>query len=157
MDMNPETAKKLDEKVIFIQQDCSATWNVPDASLDLVFTSNFFEHLPDKASLSRTLAEAFRCLKPGGTLIALGPNINVVEGRYWDFWDHYLPLTEKSLSEGMSLAGFKIREVVPRFLPYTMVGAPRYPLWLLTVYLRLPFFWRIFGEQFLVVAARPAS
>jgi len=66
MDLNPSTCQKLDQGVAFLQQDCSARWNLPDNTLDLVFTSNFFEHLPDKSSLNLTLAESFRCLKPGG-------------------------------------------------------------------------------------------
>jgi SAM-dependent methyltransferase len=125
-----------------------------DEVLDLVFTSNFFEHLPDKASLARTLAEIRRCLKPGGRLVALGPNIKFLHGQYWDFWDHYLPLTELSLAEGLAVAGFGIERVVGRFLPYKMSSGPPYPLLLLRLYLRLPLLWRLFGRQFLVVALK---
>lgn len=46
----------------------------------------FFEHLPDKAHLLRTLGQIRRCLKPGGCLIAMGPNIKYLPGRYWDFF-----------------------------------------------------------------------
>src|SRR5690349_4707454 len=74
MDLNPNTARILAPEVKFLQQDCSAPWALPEASLDVVFTSNFFEHLPDKASLGRTLDQALRCLRPGGRLIAMGPN-----------------------------------------------------------------------------------
>lgn len=155
MDLNPRTQQHLAPEVRFLQQDCSMTWPLPDGELDLVFTSNFFEHLPDKPTLGRTLEQAFRCLKPGGRLIAMGPNIRFTGGRYWDFWDHYLPLTEASLSEGLTTRGFRIEECLPRFLPYTMVGRPRHPLWMLSLYLRLPFLWRWCGGQFLVVAAKP--
>src|ERR1700743_979831 len=51
MDLNPTTAKCLDASVTFCQQDCSKEWQLPANSLNVVFTSNFFEHLPDKASL----------------------------------------------------------------------------------------------------------
>jgi SAM-dependent methyltransferase len=155
MDLNPRTQQHLAPEVRFLQQDCSMPWPLPDGELDLVFTSNFFEHLPDKPTLGRTLEQAFRCLKPGGRLIAMGPNIRFTGGRYWDFWDHYLPLTEASLSEGLTTRGFQIEECLPRFLPYTMVGRPRHPLWMLSLYLRLPFLWRWCGGQFLVVAAKP--
>ena len=123
-------------------------WALPDQVLDLVFTSNFFEHLPDKAALARTLAETRRCLKPGGRLVALGPNIKFLPGQYWDFWDHYLPLTELSLAEGLAAAGFSLERAVARFLPYTMSAGPRYPLALLRLYLRLPVLWRVFGRPF---------
>jgi SAM-dependent methyltransferase len=155
MDLNPNSPAHLAPGIQFIQQDCSAPWPLGDRELDVVFTSNFFEHLPDKTTLGKTLEQAFRCLKSGGRLIALGPNIRFTGGRYWDFWDHYLPLTDVSLCEGLKTRGFKIEESHPRFLPYTMVGGPQYPLWMLSLYLRLPFLWRLRGQQFLVVARKP--
>jgi SAM-dependent methyltransferase len=155
MDLNPNSKQHVLPEVQFIHQDCSARWPLPQGELDTVFTSNFFEHLPDKNTLGRTLEEAFRCLKPGGNLIALGPNIAFIGGRYWDFWDHYLPLTEASLSEGLVARGFRIEICHPRFLPYTMVGSPQYPLWMLKVYLDQPLLWRLAGKQFLIVARKP--
>lgn len=155
MDLNPRTKENLAEEVTFLEQDCSMTWPIEEGKLDLVFTSNFFEHLANKTALGRTLDQAFRCLKPGGRLIAMGPNIKCTQGRYWDFWDHYLPLTELSLSEGLTVRGFEIEQCRARFLPYTMVGARQYPPWCVALYLRLPLLWRWKGEQFLVVARKP--
>jgi hypothetical protein len=122
--------------------------------LDLVFTSNFFEHLPDKAALGSTLDQARRCLKSGGKLIAMGPNIKFLPGAYWDFWDHYLPLTEASMAEGLRVHGFDVLRCLDRFLPYTMAHGPQYPLILLKMYLRMPLAWRFFGKQFLAVARK---
>lgn len=155
IDLNPDSAAMFTSGVKFFRQDCSQTWPLPDNTLDAVFTSNFFEHLPDKATLGRTLEQARRCLKPGGRLVALGPNIKYLPGAYWDFWDHYLPLTELSLSEGLRNRGFNVARCYARFLPYTMAGGPQYPLLLLRVYLRLSVAWRFFGKQFLVVAVKP--
>jgi SAM-dependent methyltransferase len=154
MDLNPKTKEHLEPGVRFLEQDCSMRWPLADGELDLVFTSNFFEHLANKTALGRTLEQAFRCVKPGGRLIAMGPNIKFTEGRYWDFWDHYLPLTETSLSEGLVTRGFEIEQCHGRFLPYTMVGARRYPLWCVAAYVRLPWLWRWKGEQFLVIAKK---
>jgi SAM-dependent methyltransferase len=72
MDMNPDTARFLDPEVRFIQQSCCEPWPVSSNTLDLIFTSNFFEHLPDKNSLKQTLQQAYQALKPGGTLIIQG-------------------------------------------------------------------------------------
>jgi len=155
MDLNPNSAQHLAAEVRFVPQDCSARWPFTDDELDVVFTSNFFEHLPDKSTLGRTLDEAFRCLKPEGRLIAVGPNIRFTGGRYWDFWDHYLPLTDASLAEGLTVRGFQIDRCHARFLPYTMVGGPQYPLWMVAAYVRFPFLWRLRGQQFLVVARKP--
>lgn len=154
MDLNPESATRLAEGVRFVHQDCTEPWPLEEDSLDVVFTSNFFEHLADKATLGRTLHEARRCLRPGGRLICLGPNIRYLPGAYWDFWDHHLPLTDRSLCEGLELAGFHIERCVPRFLPYTMARRRNPPLWTLALYLSVPPAWRILGRQFLVVATK---
>ena len=155
MDLNPDAWKYLAPSVQFLDQDCASPWQLENATLNVVFTSNFFEHLPDKGALGQTLGEIFRCLAPGGKLIAIGPNIKYLAGEYWDFWDHYLALTEKSLSEGLINRGFEIRECVGKFLPYTMVDQRQYPGVFLKLYLRLPLAWSIFGKQFLVVATKP--
>ena len=154
MDLNPDMPRRVERDVNPLLQDCSSPWQLPDDSLDAVFTSNFFEHLPDKAALGRTLDQARRCLKPGGRLIALGPNIKYLPGAYWDFWDHYLPLTELSLREALESRAFTIQQCVGRFLPYTMAGGPQYSLWCLKLYLRLPFLWWLGGRQFLVIACK---
>ncbi len=154
MDLNPDADRFLGDDVTLIEQDCSAPWQLEDQSLDVVFTSNFLEHLLDKAALSRTLLQAQRCLRIGGRFIAMGPNIRHVAGRYWDFFDHHLPLTERSLAEGLRTCGFDTIRTEDRFLPYTMVNAPRYPLFLLRAYLGMPFAWKLMGGQFLVVAEK---
>jgi SAM-dependent methyltransferase len=155
MDMNHAAGEKLDDNVQFFLQDCSEPWNgIPENSLDLVFTSNFIEHLPNKAAVARTLSETYRCLKPGGTFIAMGANIKHVPGRYWDFWDHQIPFTEKSLSEGLRANGFSIELCKGRFLPYTMSSGRQYPIICVKIYLALPFLWRVFGGQFLIVARK---
>jgi len=151
MDLNPTTGQILAPGIHFLQQDCSKEWPLPENSLDVVFTSNFFEHLPDKRSLAATQTQAHRCLKPGGRLIAMGPNVKFLPGAYWDFWDHHLALTELSLGEGLQNLGFDIELSYARFLPYTMVRSPEYPLIFLRAYLAIPFAWRLLGKQFLVI------
>jgi hypothetical protein len=66
-------------------------------------------------------------------------------------------LTDASLGEALRLAGFTVTQAIPRFLPYSMVGGPRYPLVLLRLYLALRPAWALFGRQFLLVAEKPAQ
>jgi SAM-dependent methyltransferase len=157
MDLNPATSEQATPGITILQQDCAAAWPLADSALDAVFTSNFLEHLPDKAAVSTVLGHAYRCLKPGGHLVALGPNVKYVPGEYWDFFDHYVPLTDLSLAEAMRLQGFEIVRRVDRFLPYTMSDGRQYPIWALRCYLATPAVWRWFGKQFLVVARKPAA
>lgn len=155
MDLNMDVSDYLDKDVEFLFQDCSSEWQLPPDMLDVVFSSNFFEHLSSKAHLLRTLRQVFRCLKPGGSLIAMGPNIKYVPGTYWDFFDHQVILSEASLGEALEITGFTLQHVKDRFLPYTIVNVRQYPLWLVRLYLAVPFAWRLFGKQFLIVAQKP--
>jgi SAM-dependent methyltransferase len=155
MDLNPDASKHASAGVVIFQQDCSQPWPIPEGGLDVIFTSNFFEHLPDKVALENTLRHAFMSLKSGGRLIAMGPNIKYVHGAYWDFYDHYVPLTELALAEVLKKCGFLIEAAKPRFLPYTMSTGRNYPTWMLRAYLKLPIVWPVFGRQFLVIASKP--
>lgn len=154
MDLNPDSVMKAAQGVEVLTQSCSQPWALPDESLEVVFTSNFFEHLETKRELRETLLQARRCLRTGGRIVALGPNIRYLAGSYWDFYDHYLPLTELSLGEVLTETGFTVEEQVPRFLPYTMSQGRQAPLWMLRAYLKLPFVWPILGRQFVVVARK---
>ena len=145
---------RLDEDVIFHLHDCSTAWPTAEGSIDVVFTSNFLEHLRTKIDLTACLSEAHRTLRPGGMFIAMGPNIRLVDGAYWDFFDHYLPLSERSIGEALQLSGFDVELSRAAFLPYTMSEGRQFPLWMLRAYLRLPFTWRYFGKQFVVVARK---
>jgi len=157
MDLNPDVHERAGKGVRVIQQDCSAPWPLPDAELDAVFTSNFLEHLPDKEALRRTFSHAYRCLRSGGRFIAMGPNIKYTQGAYWDFFDHYVELTELSLAEGLSNSGFRIEKQLGRFLPYTMSHGRQYPIWTLKLYLTIPAVWPLFGKQFLVIGVKPGG
>lgn len=154
MDLNPTSVGQAAPGVKVLLQNCAEPWALPDDSLDVIFTSNFFEHLSAKTDLRDTLLQVRRCLKPGGRIIAVGPNVRYLAGAYWDFCDHHLPLTERSLGEVMAETGLTVEEQIPRFLPYTMAHGKRRPLWALRLYLKLKFVWPLFGKQFLIVAKK---
>jgi SAM-dependent methyltransferase len=154
MDMNPLARERLGPGIQFIEQDCSLPWELAESSLDIIFTSNFLEHLPSKKSLSDMLGQAYRCLRKGGRIVALGPNVRFVGGAYWDFWDHHLPLTDAAIGEALAVQGFTVEESVDRFLPYTMVNQRHFPAALVSLYLKIPIAWKVFGKQFLVVGRK---
>ena len=154
MDFNPDAGRRLSKEIHFIHQDCSTEWQIQSDSLDIVFTSNFLEHLPDKAHVEYTISEAYRCLKHEGLIICLGPNIKYVSGTYWDFWDHYIPITELSLSEILKVKGFSIQLNIPRFLPYSKSNGRTPPLFILKLHLKIPILWPLLVKQFLVAGKK---
>jgi SAM-dependent methyltransferase len=153
-DLNPDTPRFLDPDVIFHATDAAHVRDIADDSIDVVFASNFLEHLPDKAALSSVFAEVLRVLRPNGRFLILGPNIRYAPGAYWDFYDHHLPLTHNSLAEGLAIHGFRPEIVIDRFLPYTTKSTlPAHPL-LISLYLKIPIVWPLLGKQFFVVAKK---
>ena len=143
------------QEVIAPSHELSA--HVPASSVDVVFCSNFFEHLPDKPTFLATLKEIFTVLRPGGRLLVLQPNIRYVGGAYWDFLDHHLPLTHITLAEAAQSVGFEVVEVIPRFLPYTTRSAIPQSPWLVRLYLAVRPVWWIMGQQTWLVARKPGG
>ena len=75
-----------------------------------------------------------RVLRCGGHLIALGPNLRFLGGKYWDFWDHYTEITDLLLVEVLENLDFADRGSIPEvpavhdtFVP-PEVGTARTPL-----------------------------
>jgi hypothetical protein len=85
--------------------------------------------------------------------MVLQPNIRLTGPAYWDFVDHKVALTEKSLVEAAELAGFQTEVLIKRFLPYTTKGRLPVSRTLAAVYLRVPPAWRVFGKQTLYVGS----
>ncbi len=139
---------------VFVPSDLLSTKVAPD-SVDVVFCSNFLEHLPNKETFLTTLAEIRTVLRPGGRLLVLQPNIRLVGGAYWDFVDHHLPLTDRTLVEACESLGFEVVEVIPRFLPYTTRSRiPQSPR-LVRLYLAFRPAWWLLGRQTWFVARKP--
>ena len=128
---------------------------LPNDSFDVAFFSNYLEHLPSTEAVLEQLRVTFAVLKPGGRVLIMQPNIRLIGGAYWDFNDHQTALSEKSLAEAATMAGFKTRQVITRFMPYTTKGRmPQHPL-LVRAYLKFPPAWLLLGKQTLYVGEKP--
>ena len=156
VDLNPDVSRFAAADVQVLNASCTAIDRLESNSVDVVFMSNFLEHLPSKQMVLDTFREAFRILRAGGRIVVLQPNIRFLPGEYWDFFDHHTPLTDRSLVEGVQLAGFEPEYVVPRFLPYTTKSRLPKSAWLVRLYLKMPWFWPLFGKQAFVVATKRA-
>lgn len=170
VDLNPDTRLAAAPGVEVLPTRSTDLAAVADGAVDFVFSSHFLEHLSGVAELQATLAEVHRVLSPQGRFLVLMPNLRAVGARYFDFLDHTLPLTDRSLVEALRLAGFEVDEVLERFVPYAdnPAGRPGRARvgggWLtperfavgMRWYLRLPWTWRLLGGQ-MFVSARPVA
>jgi dolichol-phosphate mannosyltransferase len=154
VDLNPDSKNHLEPGIEFHQADATRLSMIADESVDVVFSSNFMEHLPDKGAVEGMIDEVFRILRRGGHFIALGPNVRVLPGDYWDFWDHHVAISDRSLTELLETRGFQVTDAVPRFLPYTTRSSLPQAPWLVRLYLAFPPMWRVLGGQFLIRAEK---
>jgi ubiquinone/menaquinone biosynthesis C-methylase UbiE len=153
VDINTDTRQRAATGVEVILNPTTDLSLVPDQNVDVVFVSNFFEHLT-RDDIVKTLRETYRVLKSGGRFLILQPNIRFVQKDYWMFFDHITPIDDRALAEALEIVGFKIRELRPRFLPYTTKSRLPKSLFLLRLYLKLPFLHRILGGQAFVYAEK---
>lgn len=151
-----DVSRYLSSTVHFVQSDGLVLDRVlPTATFDVVFTSNYLEHLASAEQVIEQLAVVRNLLRPEGVVMILQPNIRLVGGAYWDFIDHKVALTERSLSEAAELVGLETTRVIKRFLPYTTKSRmPQHPL-AARLYLAFPPAWLLLGKQTLYFARRP--
>ena len=154
VDLNEDTLRLARPDVTVLQTASTDLSPLAGESLDLVFTSNFFEHLPDKTAMAQTLDEIWRVLKPTGRTMILQPNIKYSYREYWDFYDHHIPISHLSMVEALASHGFEPVVVIPRFMPYTTKCAlPQGPFFV-RLYLMFPPAWRILGRQMFILAEK---
>jgi 2-polyprenyl-3-methyl-5-hydroxy-6-metoxy-1,4-benzoquinol methylase len=151
-----DVRQHLETGVRFVRSDGLSLLDVlPESSVDVVFMSNYLEHLPSADAVIDQLKVAACLVRPGGRVIVLQPNIRLVGGSYWDFLDHKTALTEKSLLEASETAGLDTEHLIVRFLPFTTKSRfPQNP-WLVRAYLAFRPAWWLLGRQTLLVARRP--
>lgn len=145
----------LPDDVQFVQASgLELAARLPAARFGTIFMSNYLEHLDSSDAVIDQLRIAAGLLRPGGRVIVLQPNIRLVGPRYWDFIDHRVALTERSLLEAAELAGLGTVDLITRFLPYSTKGRlPTAPA-LVRAYLAFRPAWWLMGKQTLFVGER---
>lgn len=141
--------------VRFLQSDGLLLGEVaPNNYFDVVFMSNYLEHLDAAETVIEQLRVVRRLLRVGGQVIVLQPNIKLVGNAYWDFIDHRVALTDESLVEAATFAGFETVDLIRRFLPYSVKGRLPTSARLVRAYLGFRPAWWLMGRQTLYVGVR---
>lgn len=124
---------------------------IPDGTVDYVFSSNCFEHVP-QSDLVACLAQLRRIMKPGAALTILQPNFRYCVREYFDDYTHVSVYTDRALGDLLEANEFRVTRCRPRFLPLTLKGRlPVHPL-LIRLYLLSPI--KPLAKQMLVCARR---
>lgn len=153
LDLNPEVATFANKGVEVIIAQSTNMSAIKDEFCDIIFASNFFEHL-SKADITQTIKEAYRILKKNGKFLILQPNIRFCYKDYWNFFDHVTPLDDLSVIEVLEIEGFKVIESRPKFLPFAVKSKlPKVPF-LIRLYLRIPLLQYLFGKQAFICAQK---
>ncbi len=128
---------------------------VETSSVDRVFISNFFEHVPREVIVS-TLDEVHRVLRPTGKVMVLQTNVRYCGKDSWMVLDHITPVDDRALVEAFKATGFDVELNIPRFLPYTTKSRLPSGPGLVKLYLKVPLAWKVMGAQAFMVG-RPTA
>lgn len=150
-----DVSAHLPSDVRFVQADgLSLRAVLPPGSFDLVFMSNYLEHLPSADVVIQQLRIVRDLLSTDGQVLILQPNIRLVGGSYWDFLDHRTALTEKSLAEAAETAGLVTVDMITRFMPYTTKSRWPQHRAFVRAYLAFRPAWYVLGRQTLYLGRR---
>jgi SAM-dependent methyltransferase len=121
-------------------------------TFDVVLASNLLEHFSADAAAS-VVGDVAGVLRGGGRFVIIQPNFRHAARQYFDDYTHRSVFTDVSLPALLRSKGFRVDQVKPRFLPYSMREA-RIPIrpWLVKAYLLSPI--KPLAGQMLVVATK---
>ena len=119
--------------------------------VDIVFSSNFLEHL-SLIECQELLRKVMQVLNNGGLIILMQPNYRYCYKNYWDDFTHKTPFSHTSLTELLLSEGYKIKKCYRKFMPLTLNSSLAFLSFLVPIYLRSPF--KPMASQMLIVAEK---
>lgn len=148
LDISSAVKYYINKDVFFIAKPSTSLEDIPTNTLDVVFSSNLFEHL-DRSQLDQTMKGVKRSLKNGGVLILVGPNFRYAYREYFDDYTHKTIYTHVSLADLMYEYGFMPIKIMPKFLPLSLKSRLPKSYILTKMYLNSPF--KPMGKQMLLI------
>ncbi|HME71835.1 MAG TPA: class I SAM-dependent methyltransferase [Myxococcota bacterium] len=150
-DLNPEMAVFAAPEVELRTTDATTLPGIEPESVDLVFASNFLEHL-NQHELDALLPRIRSVLSPRGRLILIQPNYRLCADRYFEDPTHRTKFDDASIVNLLAAHALRVVRVEPALLPFSMRS--RLPQWacLTRLYLRSPI--KPLAAQMYVVAER---
>ena len=139
-DLNPDMRAHAAPDVDFRVGDATTLPDLGPGTVDLVFASNFLEHL-ESVHIDRTLARIYEVLKVGGKVVLLQPNYRLCAQHYFDDPTHRTALSDQDLANRLCSKGIFPLRIIPGLLPFSMKSVSVVPKWrvLVRAYLAMPF------------------
>lgn len=150
-DLNPEMSRYAGRDVQLRITDAIALPGVDPDSADLIFASNFLEHL-EQAQLAILLPRVRESLSARGRFIVLQPNHARCADHYFDDPTHVTIFSDANLGEIFERHGLRMLKLVPGFLPFSMNSRLPKSAVLTRVYLHSP--WKPLAAQMYAVAGK---
>jgi hypothetical protein len=136
-EFNSKMKLYANNNITFIEKDVIFIDEQGNSTADLVFASNFLEHI-DRKTLTILMPKIYNVLKQGGKLVLIQPNYNLCKKKYFDDITHKTIFDDKSIRYFLKYYGFIVNKVIPGFLPFQMkLKLPKFPI-LVRMYLTLP-------------------
>jgi SAM-dependent methyltransferase len=131
--------------------DASLLTGIEPDSADVIFASNFLEHLTEP-QLDALLPRIRTALSARGRFIVLQPNYARCAEHYFDDPTHVTVFTDESLPATFARHGLRVSKLVPGLLPFSM-NSPLPKSGILTrLYLLSP--WKPLAAQMYAVASK---
>ncbi len=136
-EINPDMKRWAGADIEMRCENALSVGGMDDASVDLVFASNFLEHLDEK-DLDKLIPRIYKVLRPAGKLVLLQPNYRLCKDHYFDDPTHLTVFSDEKMGEFLGEYGFSINKIIPGFLPFSMKSRlPKWPFWV-RLYLASP-------------------
>lgn len=150
-DLNPEMAQFAAPEVELRTGEATTLPGIDPESVDLVFASNFLEHLGQEEL--DVLLPRIRCvLAPGGRLILIQPNHRLCADRYFEDPTHQTIFDDASIVKLLATHAFRVIRLEAGVLPFSMRSRLPRSGCLTRLYLRSPI--KPMAGQMYVVAER---
>lgn len=150
-ELNPDRAKFASPDVEFRCGDAIQLVKEIDETVDMVFASNFLEHLSYE-QLDVLLPGIYSILNNNGKFVILQPNYLLCQHSYFNDETHRTIFSDENIKPFLEKFRFEILKLIPGLLPFSMKSRlPKWPL-LVRLYLNSPF--RPYAAQMYIVAQK---
>jgi SAM-dependent methyltransferase len=150
-DLNPEMSHYADSDVELRIESCTTLPGIASESVDMIFASNFLEHLAGD-DVDELLERVARVLTPNGRLVLIQPNHRLCAEHYFDDPTHVTVFDDTNIGAWLARSGLRPIKIVPGLLPFSMNGRLPKSGVLTRAYLMSP--WKPLAQQMYVVAER---